>query len=161
MIVGLPSRGAKELGSETKDFVKSGATPEVTEQNVEIVRSLIDAWNRRDAGVDAYHEDAEWDFSRSRFGEIRHSWKGVEGMREVFATVLSAWSELRVEPERILAAGDEVVVLARHYGRRSGGLEISDGGAYAITMRDGKVAKFTFYPDKDEALEAVGLSLDE
>jgi ketosteroid isomerase-like protein len=150
------------LGSGIKDFVKSKAgTAEVTEKNIDMVRSLIDAWNRRVPGVDAYHEDAEWDFTRSRFGEIRHRWKGVEGMREVFTTVLSAWSELRVEAERILGVGDEVVVLARHYGRRpSSGLEISDGGAYVLTMRDGKVAKFTFYPDKDEALEAVGLSLD-
>ena len=149
------------MGFGIKDFVKSEVVPTAeTEKNIHIVRSLIDAWNRRDAGVDAYHEDAEWDFSRSRFGEIRHSWKGVEGMREVFTTVLSAWSELRVEAERILGTGDEVVVLARHYGRRpSSGLEISDGGAYVIAMRDGKVAKFTFFPDKDEALEAVGLSL--
>jgi ketosteroid isomerase-like protein len=141
-----------------KDFVKSGAVAgRASVQNVEIVRSLIDAWNRRDPGIDVYHEDAEWDFTRSRFGEIRHRWKGVEGMREVFAKVLSAWSELRVEPERILDAGDEVVVIARHYGRRpSSGLEISDGGAYVIAMRDGKVAKFTFYPDKHEALEATG-----
>jgi ketosteroid isomerase-like protein len=132
-----------------------------TEHNVELVRSLIDAWNRRDAGIDAYHDDAEWDFTRSRFGEIRHSWKGVDGMREVFASVLAAWSELRIEAERIVANGDDVVVLARHYGRRpSSGLEISDGGAYLITMRDGKVARFVFYPEKHEALEAVGLASD-
>ena len=82
-------------------------------------------------------------------------------MHEVFATVLSAWSELRVEAERILGVGDEVVVLARHYGRRpSSGLQISDGGAYVIAMREGKVAKFTFYPDKEEALDAVEVHLD-
>ena len=89
--------------------------------------------------------------------------RGVDGMREVFATVLStpgASSASRRSASS--ASGIEVVVLARHYGRRpSSGLEISDGGAYVIAMRDGKVAKFTFYPDKDEALEAVGLSLDE
>jgi ketosteroid isomerase-like protein len=142
-----------------KDLIKSAPeTAEETEKNVEVVRSLIDAWNRRDAGVDAYHEDAEWDFSRSRFGEIRHSWRGIEGMREVLSTVLAAWSELRVEAERIVGVGDEVVVFARHCGRRpNSGLEISDGGAYVIAMREGKVAKFTFYPDKDEALESVGL----
>jgi ketosteroid isomerase-like protein len=150
------------LGPEPQDFVKNAVIDsDPTEQNVEVVRSLIDAWNRRDAGIDAYHEDAEWDFTRSRFGEIRHSWKGVDGMREVFTSVLSAWSELRVEAERIVASGDDVVVLARHYGRRpSSGLEISDGGAYLITLRDGRVARFVFYPEKDEALEAVGLASD-
>jgi ketosteroid isomerase-like protein len=128
------------------------------QRNVEIVRTLIGAWNQRDAGLDAYHEDAEWDFTRSRFGEIRNRWTGVEGMREAFGTVLSNWSELRIVPEQIIDAGDEVVVVARHYGRKSSsGLEISDGGAYVIGMRDGKVAKFTFFPDKNEALESVGL----
>jgi ketosteroid isomerase-like protein len=150
------------LGSEAKDFIKSAVIePDLAERNVEVVRSLIDAWNRREAGIDAYHADAEWDFTRSRFGEIRHSWKGVEGMREVFASVLSMWSELRVEAERIVANGDDVLVLARHYGRRpSSGLEISDTGSYLITMRDGKVAKFVFYPEKDEALEALGLGAE-
>jgi ketosteroid isomerase-like protein len=105
------------------------------------------------------NEDAEWDFTRSRYGEIRHSWKGVKGMRDVFTTVLAAWSELRVEVDQILEAGDEVVVIARHYARRpASGLEVSDGVAYVIAMRDGKVAKVTFYPDKDEALEAAGLA---
>lgn len=150
------------MGPEPQDFVKNAVIDsDPTEHNVEVVRSLIDAWNRRDAGIDAYHEDAEWDFTRSRFGEIRHSWKGVDGMREVFTSVLAAWSELRVEAERIVANGDDVVVLARHYGRRpSSGLEISDGGAYLITLRDGRVARFVFYPEKDEALEAVGLASD-
>jgi ketosteroid isomerase-like protein len=142
-----------------KDFVKNGTQTDMSKSNVEIVRSLIDAWNRREPGLDAYHDDAEWDFTRSRFGEIRHRWTGVDGMREVFGKVLAAWAELRVEPEQILDAGDEVVVVARHIGRRpDSGLEISDGGAYVIAMRDGKVSKFTFYPDKDEALESTGVS---
>jgi ketosteroid isomerase-like protein len=158
VIIREASRVAKESGPGIKDFVKTRLPSEATDQNIAVVRSLIDAWNRREAGIDAYHEDAEWDFTRSRFGEIRHSWKGVDGMREVFATVLTAWSELRVEAERIIQVGAEVVVIARHYGRRpSTGLEISDGGAYVIAMDDGKVAKFTFYPDKEEALESVGL----
>src|SRR5688572_30750594 len=104
------------MAQEAKDFVKPES--DAVQVNVAVVRSLIEAWNRRDPGADAYHEDAEWDFSRSRFGEIRHSWKGVDGMRTVFAKVLDSWSELRVEPERIVPAGDEVVVIARHCGRR-------------------------------------------
>jgi ketosteroid isomerase-like protein len=150
------------LGSAQQDFVKSAVIErDPTERNVEVVRSLIDSWNRREAGIDAYHEDAEWDFTRSRFGEIRHRWKGIDGMREVFSSVLSMWSELRVEAERILATGNDVLVLARHYGRRpSSGLEISDGAAYLITLRGGRVARFVFYPDKGEALDAVGLSPD-
>jgi ketosteroid isomerase-like protein len=159
----VPSSGAKELAREVKDFIKSEERPvDAPQTNADIVRSLIDAWNRRDPGVHAYHDDAEWDFTRSRFGEIRHSWKGVDGMREVFGKVLSAWTELRVEPERIVEVDDDVLVVARHFGRRpTSGIEISDGGAYVIGMRDGKVSKFTFYPDPDEAFAAVGLPRDQ
>jgi ketosteroid isomerase-like protein len=143
------------MSKETKDFIKAA---EAKEANVELVRTLIDAWNSRDPGLHAYHEDAEWDFTRSRFGEIRHSWKGAEGMRTVFTRVLDAWSELHVEAERIVGTGDEVVVIARHYGSRTtSGLQISDHGAYRIGLRDGKVAKFTFYPDAGEALQAAGV----
>ena len=146
-----------------KDFIKSDVeVADGSQTNADIVRSLIDAWNRRDPGVHAYHADAEWDFTRSRFGEIRHRWKGVDGMREVFGKVFEAWAELRVEPERIVEVGDEVLVLAHHFGRRpTSGIEVSDTGAYVIGMRDGKVTKFTFYSDRAEALTAVGLPPDE
>jgi ketosteroid isomerase-like protein len=59
----------------------------------------------------------------------------------------------------VIDAGDEVVVLVRDYGRRAGmAVEVSMVGASVWTVRDGKIAKTAFYPNRSEALEAVGLS---
>jgi ketosteroid isomerase-like protein len=49
-------------------------------------------------------------------------------------------------------------VLVRDYGRRAGmSAEISVLGAAVWTVRDGKIARVRFYPDRAEALQAVGL----
>jgi ketosteroid isomerase-like protein len=133
----------------------------MSKQNVDVVRSLIEAWNRREPGVEAYHEHAEWDFTRSSF-DVQHRWRGVEGMLEVFGQVLAAWEDLRFEPEDFVDAGDQVVVFARHHGRRrDSGLEVSDAATYVCALREGKIERFTLYRDRTEALEAVGLTLPE
>jgi ketosteroid isomerase-like protein len=59
----------------------------------------------------------------------------------------------------MIDAGDDVVVLVRDYGRRAGmAVEVSMVGASIWTVRDGKIAKAAFYPNRSDALEAVGLS---
>jgi ketosteroid isomerase-like protein len=59
----------------------------------------------------------------------------------------------------MIDAGDEVVVLVRDYGRRAGmAVEVGVMGASVWTVRDGKIAKAAFYPNRSEALKAVGLS---
>src|SRR5437870_5485603 len=54
---------------------------------------------------------------------------------------------------------DDVVVVANvAYMRGRYGIEVQARSAWLITMRDHKVASFTLYQTKQEALEAAGLS---
>jgi hypothetical protein len=54
--------------------------------------------------------------------------------------------------------GERVVVLDRDRGRREDMDEEVLIGATILTFREGKVARWEFYSDRAEALEAAGLS---
>ena len=84
---------------------------------------------------------------------------GVEGLRTLWLEWLEPWESYRAEIEDVIDAGDDVVVLTRDYGRRAGmTAEVSVLGAAVWTFREGKIARASFYADREEALEAVGLS---
>jgi len=55
-------------------------------------------------------------------------------------------------------AGEGVFVLARHRGRgRSSGVAIDWSVAYAFAIKTGKIARLELFPDRSEALRAMGL----
>ena len=86
----------------------------------------------------------------------RHA--GLRGLRAAWLDWLEGWDSYRVEVEELLDAGDAVVVVVRDYARRADmETEVAQRGASIWTMREGKIAQAAFYPNRMEALEAVGL----
>ena len=74
------------------------------------------------------------------------------------AAVEESWENLRWEVEEIRDGGSWVLALGRIRGRGRGSGALFDAkGAWLARFRDGSVASFRTYPDRDEALKAVGL----
>jgi ketosteroid isomerase-like protein len=74
---------------------------------------------------------------------------------------LDSFEVFRPEPERIMAGSEPgmVLVLARTFVRGKGsGVEVDIPVAHLLTLRDGKVARFEVFTDRDEALAAAGLA---
>jgi ketosteroid isomerase-like protein len=73
---------------------------------------------------------------------------------------LDAWEYWRIEPETLLDAGDKVVAFARSTGKgRASGIELpSYESAHVITIKDGRIVRVQGFYDRDEALQAAGLS---
>jgi ketosteroid isomerase-like protein len=66
---------------------------------------------------------------------------------------------VRVEPERFIDGGADVVVIARITGKGKGsGLDIDWRQGYVWTVRDGKAVRFRWFTKPEQALEAAGLS---
>jgi ketosteroid isomerase-like protein len=64
--------------------------------------------------------------------------------------------------ERLIDAGDRVVVFQREYQRgRSSGLELVVETAAVIDLRNGRLMRIQGYMDRASALTAVGLSAEE
>ena len=132
----------------------------MSQENVEIVRRLFDAWSRGDfsVGADVLDPDIRvvW-LSVIDAGE--NETRGVEAAVAMLASWVTNWEDPTLTAERILDAGDEVAVIAVWRARGEGSGVASEWRHGAVwTFRDGKVIEAISYPDPAEALEAVGLS---
>lgn len=132
----------------------------MSQENVEIVRRLIDAINRGDvdAAAEAANEDFEADLSNSR-GPLTGVYRGRDQTREFLKSFLEAWASLQWDPEELIELKDNRVISASRL-RMSGhasGAEVNARGAAIWKILDGKVAAVTLYQSKAEALEAAGL----
>ena len=132
------------------------------ERNAQLVRCLLDAWNdQRDPGFDAYHPDAEWDFSNWNF-HAEGSWEGEEEQMEFLANFLREWDQTHVDIEDVVATpGGQVVALVRFSARsRATGAWQSEPGAFLFLFRDGMIARLSLYRDREEALRVLRSALE-
>jgi ketosteroid isomerase-like protein len=86
-------------------------------------------------------------------------YRGHDGIWEAFRIWLGTWEDYRQEVEEIIdTPGDEVIVLVREYGRGKGsGIEVDRFTAGVWTLRNRRAVRIRFYPDRESALEALGL----
>ena len=137
----------------------------MSQENVEIVRGLAEAFQRGDleAPFEFYDPEIEWDTTagHSPVPDLAGVYRGHEGTRVFWRQWLSAWTDIEYEIQDVLDAGDDVVMLIgnqRQVGRHSGvRTEIPDYG-WVYTLHDGKIVRVRWYPDQRSALEAAGLS---
>jgi ketosteroid isomerase-like protein len=119
---------------------------------------LVDAVNRHDWDT-AFKNTAtgcEWDISRSasplsgiyRLDQFR-------GLLDEFA---DSWEAMRVEPLEFIEAGDLVVMHGTTHLRGRDGIDVSASGAFVFAISDGAIERVSLYQERQEALEAVGLS---
>jgi ketosteroid isomerase-like protein len=133
----------------------------MSQENVEIVRSICVAWERGDfTSVEWAHPEIDYAIVG---GLTPGSWKGVAGMAEAARDALSPWETFRIEVEEYRELdGERVLVLWNSKGRgKASGLEteqLRPTGAYLFQTRGGKVIRLSYYVDPAEALEAVGLT---
>jgi ketosteroid isomerase-like protein len=131
----------------------------MSQENVEVVRALFEAWGR--GGLDALAEfwDARIDW-RAAEGALDDAGPihGVDAMRAYVQDWLDDFGELRVEAEELIDAGEQVVAVQRISGRaKASGIETEIRYAVVYTIRDGKIMRGREYWERAQALEAAGL----
>lgn len=135
----------------------------MAERNVEIVRRVYECVNER--RWDALAELL--DPNVAQYGTVGGLEEGtvVRGSNEIarlYESEADAWDRQRIDPERLIDAGDRVVVFQREYQRgRSSGLELVDETASVVDLRDGRVVRIQGYMDRAAALAAAGLSEED
>ncbi|MDX6588177.1 MAG: SnoaL-like domain [Solirubrobacterales bacterium] len=85
--------------------------------------------------------------------------RGREEMRQMFGGFDAAWADHKTEPQEFRALDDERMLMfsvERFKGRD--GITVDAPGAAIITVRDGKIAEWRAFWDRQSAIVAAGLS---
>jgi ketosteroid isomerase-like protein len=128
----------------------------MSEENVEVIREAHSRWANGDFSSQAFLDpdiEVEWQTPDATVT------RGIEAFAEAWREWLSPWEKLTLEAERVIDAGDRVVVLAIVRGRGKGsGIDMEWRMGYVWTMRNGKAVRVEAHKDQGAALEAAGLS---
>jgi ketosteroid isomerase-like protein len=128
----------------------------MSEENVEKVRSTTNEWGQGN------YSSVAWAHSEIELvGADGSVTRGINEAGKQWAEFLEAWDDFATLAEEILEAGDDrVLALVRFQGRgRGSGTPLADfSGAQLFTLREGKVVRLELFSQRDEALEAAGLS---
>jgi ketosteroid isomerase-like protein len=131
----------------------------MSQENVEIMRKAIEAFNRRDAeGFGAlFVKDAEIIPVRAALeGTV---YRGPEAGAQYCAAVDASWENLAWEVEAVRDDNDWVLALGHIRGRgRGSGADFDAQGAWLAWFHGGRLTRFRTYPERAAALEAVGLA---
>jgi ketosteroid isomerase-like protein len=132
----------------------------VSQENVEVVRRMNAAFNRRDrdALLAYYHPDVE-------LRDLQHApdapecLLGIDAIPAYWAQWDAAFDDFAAEIEEYIEAGAYVLTATRWHGKgKDSGLEVDVRAVEVFEFADGKIARLTTgYSNKAEALKAVGL----
>jgi ketosteroid isomerase-like protein len=133
----------------------------MSRENVEIVRLILGEWAQGDFGASAKLLDPDITFETfmpdANENVVAHGFVEIEAFTRDW---LAQWRNYRVVGEDFQEVGpDKVFVSVRQIaiGAHSG-VEVDSPGFSVWTLQCGKVVKLSLHYDRDEALEAVGLS---
>ena len=128
------------------------------QENVEIVRAWIDAFNRGGIEETMRYLDPEIEWTTTSASLAAGTYHGHEGVREWMRKAFAGWESIRLEPESFIDAAEQVVVPLEIKVRAKG---TGTPSAFAFTtlaeLQRGMIVRIRNYTTQAEALEAAGL----
>ena len=132
----------------------------MSEENVERICRAFDAFNRRDLDAFLALIDPEAEFT-TRYMEMEGDpyYRGHDGVREWWRTLLAIFPDFSVEVLEVRDLGDSGIAALRVRGHGvDSGVPFEETMWAAGEWRDGKVTRWRHFGSESEALEAAGLS---
>jgi ketosteroid isomerase-like protein len=130
----------------------------MSEENVELVQSVLEAWNRGDYPAALEHVAPGIEVESNMGDDLDGTYEGIASFQKYLAGFWSSFADFHTEIDECIAASTEVAFLAHHYGRgRGSGVEVEMQNWHVVTVRDGKIVRYRLFRTKPEALEAAGL----
>jgi ketosteroid isomerase-like protein len=135
----------------------------MSQENVETVRRLVEAWNADDLEAYLGELDAEIEWYPSiepglegkatvfrGHDDVRRAWREYRG---------EAWERLTVRPQEIRDLGDSVLALGQiDLIARTTGIEFSQAIGQLLEFLGGKIVRVRDFLTHAKALEAAGVS---
>jgi len=131
----------------------------MSQENVEIVQSAFEAWDRgdREAILEVCDEDIVV-VQAAELPGVPALQTGHSGVLEAFELWPGYWDDFRIEILRTFDLGQHVVVTTDQSGRsKDSGIEVTAQFSFLFTLSDGKITEWRIFLRESEALEAVRL----
>jgi ketosteroid isomerase-like protein len=134
----------------------------MSEENVELARCIVDAWNSRDLETLLALSDPEGEYVNSPTAVEPGTRRGHDEVAAVFQAQWEMLLDARQEIDRIYDRGDEIICLTRISRRVSpeSDARLNDRALVSWKFRDGKVIRgqiLGFGTEVQAALRAAGL----
>ncbi len=133
----------------------------MSQENVELVRAGVDAFNRRDldAVLAFLSPDVVWEENPELPG-LREIYRGRTEVREWIDEILEAVETIHIEIVEITELGDDRVFTENVVTGRgtSSGVPVELRTWQIAWIAEGSVARRQVFWNKDEALEAAGIT---
>ncbi len=131
--------------------------PETDSDNVAVVRQAFEAYKKEDYDALIAMADPELEMHGTIGGLTEGTvTRGIDNVRSTLTDDDETWERVEVEAERIIEAGNRVVVLQKEL--RTGaasGIELEVHTAVVFEVRDGRLLSMKGYMDQDEALRSM------
>jgi ketosteroid isomerase-like protein len=136
----------------------------MSEENVEIVRRIYTDWERGNirAGLDLFDPEIVFESFMPDASE-RVAAHGPEGIQAFMREFLAQWRNYRIIGDEFKEVSQNVIVVAGRQaatGRQSG-VEVEMPISSLWTFGGGKVVRLEWFPSREGALEAAGLSEED
>jgi ketosteroid isomerase-like protein len=129
----------------------------MSQQNVQVVRSVIDAYFRGDQP--AMLELAEPDIVVTQLPDqpdVR-DYRGHAGLLQAMSDWVEAWDDWSIEVLSVKDIGEHVLVAAHQRGSgRGSGAPIAADVSFVFTVGAGKIARWQIFRTEAQALAAIG-----
>ena len=131
----------------------------MSEENVEIVRRHVQAWNGCDltAWLATFRPDAEIDWSYS-LGPLKGVYLGHGKCEAFWDAFWSTFEDIQLEVHRFTEVGSDVVVPNTAHMRGRQGIEVIARSTLVFTVEDPGIARLRLFQEEADALKAAGLS---
>ena len=130
----------------------------MSQENVDVVRRFIDAFNARDVEVliRLSAEDCEWVPFRAQLEGIVY--RGHEGVRQFLSDMTEDWETFGIDPLEFRDRDERVAVIGRVKARSAGSnMEIESIAGFVHELEQGRIRRITSHSDVEAALDAVGV----
>jgi ketosteroid isomerase-like protein len=134
--------------------------PDVQENRFRILKDAYESFNRGDmaAAVVAMDPKVEW-VEPPEFPGGDRPYRGPKEVMEYLANSRAGWEQGRSDPERLIPAGDKVVVFVHARFRRRGRAEWDDVRlADVYTFRGLVIVAMNAFASRDDALKFAGVT---
>jgi ketosteroid isomerase-like protein len=130
----------------------------VSQENLELVERLCDAWQKDGFGVVPALMDPDIEYVNPPDAVEPGTRRGYDGFALAAEAIRAVYPTGRFEPLAFYDTHDRVAVRVRLLARGVGSsIEVDAERGYVFDLRNGKVVRFEWFNDFLEALKAVGL----